>query len=103
MGKWSVTVLAVLVVACAIGIVWPVFRNREPVYKGKPLSEWLHGYRWELSATTETQARKKQADEAVKAAGPKAIPTLLRLLDHRESKLERLWTYLKARIGPSNQ
>ena len=96
MGKRSVIVLAILVVACAVGITWLALREREPVYKGKPLSEWLHGYDFKMSSDPPDV---RGADEAVKAVGTNVIPTLLRLLDQRESRLDRLWTYLRASIG----
>jgi hypothetical protein len=81
MGKWSAKEIAYLVVFCAVGIAWFTLPEPEPIYKREPLSYWLHAYDDGNSASLETLARHRQADDAIKATGAKAIPTLLRLLD----------------------
>src|SRR5579872_4898885 len=73
-------VLIVLFAAILGGFAWDVLRQREPVYQGKPLSVWLEGYErggW----------ARQNADEAVRQAGTNAIPTLLRMLQEKDSPM----------------
>jgi hypothetical protein len=64
-------------------IVWRVSQQREPAYQGKPLSEWLKGYR-----NTDDTPQIDKTDEAVRRVGTNAIPTLLRALRMRDSALK---------------
>ncbi len=56
---------------------------REPRYKGKPLREWLRAY--DVSSLHDDIAAK---DEAVHSLGTNAIPTLLRMLRTKDSRLK---------------
>jgi hypothetical protein len=99
MGKRAYIVLAVLAVALVGVFVWRVRQPREPVYEGKPLSEWLKAYespeymyaRYATDANRRAflgAAARGKADEAVRHAGTNAIPTLLRLLRAKDSALK---------------
>jgi HEAT repeat protein len=77
--------IAIAVLAFAlVGVVgWQVAhpRDPEPLYKGKPLSEWLIGVKG-------TPDQLQEARESVRHAGTNAIPVLLRLLRMRDSALK---------------
>jgi HEAT repeat protein len=72
--------LAVLLVAVVGVIAWQVLRLREPVYQGKPLSLWLQGY--------SPDGDSPEVDDAVRAMGTNAIPTLLGMLQVKDSQLK---------------
>src|SRR5260370_5878786 len=74
--------LAVLLVAVVSGIGWQGLREREPVYQGKRLSNWLAKDDGSLEA-------EQNAQRAVEKAGTNAVPTLLRMLRHSDSPLKR--------------
>jgi hypothetical protein len=59
-------------------------RPREPVYKGKQLSQWLDEYN-RAANLTETEP----AAEAIRAMGTNALPFLLANLKHNESPLQQ--------------
>jgi HEAT repeat protein len=85
MGKRVKIALAVLAVTLVGMIVWQVRQvrqQREPVYQGKPLSEWL------LRDNRRTGEAHKDAIAAVLQAGTNAIPTLLRMLRAKDSALK---------------
>jgi hypothetical protein len=82
--------IALVVLLVVIGGVsaWQGLREREPVYKGKPLSVWLNAYRLHGLAGVETwqvRVEQQKADEAVRQAGTNALPTLLRMLQAKDS------------------
>ena len=100
MGKRLKIALAVLVVALVGVIAYRVAQPPdEPVYQGKPLSEWLNIHTPFQGAsgiilTTLIAKRadaQQKADEAVRQCGTNAIPTLLRLLRTKDSAFET-WT-----------
>jgi hypothetical protein len=73
--KIVIVTLAVLVFAASL-LCWRVYTTRGsgPFYKSRKLSVWLEGYKpWSGGAW-------QQSDEAVKALGTNALPTLLTLL-----------------------
>lgn len=55
----------------------------EPRYQGRTLSYWLRGY-----STSSSGAARLATDKAVEQIGTNAIPTLLRLLQARDSPLK---------------
>lgn len=84
-------VLAVVAVALIGVIVWAVASGeREPVYHGKRLSEWLQrvypppGGR----ASTQQEADHREMAYAVRQIGTNAIPMLLRMLRAKDSGLK---------------
>ncbi|MDB6068695.1 MAG: HEAT-like repeat protein [Pedosphaera sp.] len=90
MRKRSRIALALLLLAVIGGIVWLASRPSEPMYKGKRLSVWLKFYdAYATGSLTSPQDRDnlKLADEAVRAIGTNAIPTLLRKLGAKDSAL----------------
>ena len=92
-------------VALSLGaLAWVALRPAEPVYKGKPLSQWIAPSLSEpdRGAMSWTE-RGQQADEAVSHFGTNAVPTLLRMLESTDPPLttrlidlaERRVTYIK--------
>ncbi|MDB6065891.1 MAG: putative lyase [Pedosphaera sp.] len=74
----------VLVVAMVGGIGWLVMRPSEPVYHGRALRYWLNVL-WSDGFNDDKEGR--EASEAVHAIGTNAIPTLLRLINAKDSAL----------------
>jgi len=75
---WAALFLAIL---CALA--WQLSRTREPVYQGKPLSAWLRYY-----ALGADPREALKANQAVREIGTNAIPTLLRMLQRKDSALK---------------
>ena len=71
-------VVGVLLVGMIGGIAWLIFRAyaEDPVYQGKRLSGWLHGY--DIGARD--SVTRLEADEVVRHLGTRAIPMLLQRL-----------------------
>jgi hypothetical protein len=97
MRKRVTTALAVGLVALIGVFVWQVSQQREPVYNGKRLSEWLKASAEERATAASTSRAPHgtldidttiEADEAVRHAGTNAIPTLLRMLRVSDSPLK---------------
>ncbi len=85
--------LAGLVVAALGSFFWFVLPSREPesVYQGKPLSFWMQGYdpgnRFVMQPMGPSSLPKwEAADEAIRAIGTNAIPSLLLTLQQQDSK-----------------
>jgi HEAT repeat protein len=76
--------LGVMLLVIAGGLSWEIWRTREPMYEGKPLSYWLDCY----APLNRTETSVQQADHALQAIGTNAIPTLLRMLQRKESPLK---------------
>ena len=74
--------LLVLTTALVATIAGRVSQQREPVYQGKPLSEWLKPYAYQ------PWRNYHEANEAVRHIGTNAIPTLLRLVRINDSDLK---------------
>ena len=75
--------LVMLLLAVAGGIAWlALHQPREPIYQGKRLSIWLHGY--DNAASPQFRA---ETDEAVRNIGTNAIPILLHMLRENDSSL----------------
>jgi HEAT repeat protein len=79
---WLIVGLIAVIVAVAAALLRT---PSEPVYHGKPLSNWLRGY----SATARGEAPMRgEAEAAIRAIGTNAIPTLLHMIEHRDNPLE---------------
>jgi hypothetical protein len=63
---------ACAVVALVAAVFWP--KEREPVYQGKKLSEWLAMY----CVSTDSQVPDKEAEEAILGIGTNALPVLVK-------------------------
>lgn len=88
-------ILAIAAVAIIAAILWHMTQPDEPVYKDRPLSSWVDGYAYlqplsrnEHAVTIASGTEKQEIDEAVRATGTNAIPTLLRMLRSRDSALK---------------
>src|SRR5690348_12117418 len=84
MKKMCKVAFAALIATLLGGFAWLVFRHREPVYQGKPLRQWLEVVATE-SGGPEAQ---EQAQEAIKKIGTNAVPTLVRMMQAKDSPLE---------------
>ncbi len=80
-------VAAVALIALG-GLVWGLLSpvRPEPVYQGKRLGQWLETYSAPYTTTYDQQIR--DANEAVRHIGTNGIPTLLWLLQARDSALK---------------
>lgn len=80
-------VAAVVALCLALsGVVWWKLPPREPVYDGTPLRYWLSGYDATVSGRKKRPTQPR-ADEVIREIGTNTIPTLLSMLDERESAL----------------
>jgi len=81
--RWlpAVLILAVIIPA---GLVLYLRAPDEPRYDGKPLGYWLKAY----NPLHATETSRQQADKAVAEVGTNAIPTLLKMLQARDSPLK---------------
>jgi len=80
--------LVTLLIAVLGFAPWLLLRpDPEPTYQGKPLTDWCYQYAGNsfLDSNTELQ---KQAETAIRTIGTNAIPTLLRMLQARDSKFK---------------
>ena len=77
------------VLAAVVGVIgWQVLREREPVYEGKRLSVWLDQYgtnHWTAGRGGELD---RQAETVIRQIGTNAIPTYLKIITTRESRLK---------------
>jgi hypothetical protein len=87
MGTRGRILIAVVAIAILATLAWAVFQAPapEPEYKGKPLSEWLLQL---TSGTNYSQSARSEAELAVREIGPNATPTLLLMLEKRDSTLK---------------
>ena len=86
-------ILFALLSLAALGLVWLLLpaRESEPVYQGKPLRYWLALY---TSGSGDVIEHAAQADEAIRHIGTNAIPTLLEMLQEKDSFLKLKWMAL---------
>src|SRR5689334_9442211 len=77
----------VLIIAIGVfvlgGLRWQIVRHREPIYKGKRLTDWLREYDAAQPGVT-----FKEVDEAVRQIGTNALPQLLHLLRAKDTPLK---------------
>jgi len=84
MRKQQITWLPIVLLAvCAGETLWVLISTHEPAYRRKSLSFWIAGYIGE-----NTNSSDKKADEALKAIGTNAIPSLLRILRAHDSSVD---------------
>ncbi len=102
--------LALLSLAALAALVWLIIpaREPEPVYQGKPLRYWLPPAQpepvyqgkplryWVAKTASQGQTASDliQADQAVRHIGTNAIPTLLEMLQEKDSTLKLKWIAL---------
>jgi hypothetical protein len=100
MRKKRALLLAILLVAVVGGVAWRMSRQREPVYKGKPLSYWLS----ESDPHESFEPFESESNKALREIGTNAIPTLLRMLRASDSsfKLKVIGLIDKQRFVPVN-
>ena len=106
--RWSVVVVLLLVAVLAALLFWPAAGSREPIYEGRTLTSWLDHHVASTAADPPYNSPGwKKANEALRAIGTNAIPTLLEMIRAKDPpltllKLLRLaeryrWTGIKHR------
>lgn len=75
--------LAVLLVALAVVLVCQGLREREPVYQGRRLSQWLDEYNH-----VGTLDQTEPISEAIRAIGTNGLPFLLAHVEHVDSPIK---------------
>lgn len=91
--RLSILIPVLLVVILAGICIWIVHSaGPQPVYQGKPLDYWLTGFDFANSRGAKPQEPPppswNEAGEAVRQMGTNAVPTLLRMLQARDSKFK---------------
>src|SRR5437667_12454749 len=85
--------LAVLLGATVTGATWLVLHRRaeEPVYGGKRLTVWMGQYLMHLLAARSSPDRAKRdaAENAIRQIGTNALPTLLSMVQAKDTTLKR--------------
>lgn len=78
---WLKSALVIPVMGILLAFVWHNSRPKEPNYQGRSLSEWLAQYeRDDLTPELYQEAR-----EAIRKIGTNGIPTLLRMIQAKDS------------------
>jgi hypothetical protein len=81
MAKRILIAFGVLLFAGLCMLAWRGFGPREPVYKGRPISQWLRGHVMSSAANPPYGSPGwEEADRALRAVGTNAIPTLLSMI-----------------------
>ncbi len=82
----------ILLLAAVLGcVLWQALSYREPVYQGRPLTYWLAAFEIEEFPG---KPDFNEGVNAVRAAGTKAVPILLRMLRISDSDLRQRLTRL---------
>jgi HEAT repeat protein len=76
----SLCVFAFIALVVGWSTVWRYQHPREPIYKSRPLSDWLQDY-----DTVESPEKAQETDEAVRVMSSNAIPFILRQLGTHDS------------------
>lgn len=97
MGKRGRILVAVMALVVAGVVGWSIFRARsgppDPLYKGRPLSYWLQGYKNFTQSTN--LPGFMGANTAVREAGTNAIPLLLQMLNAPDApRNTTLWRWV---------
>ncbi len=106
MGKRGLRITFAVVFLAILGVcIWSALPPREPSYKGRSLSDWLQDYYISFGVQ---KVESPAVDEAVRHIGTNAIPTLLRMLLARDSRLKAasIWllnqqNFVRMRITPA--
>lgn len=93
MRRWSGIAAAVLLVAVLGVVVWQILGPKEPVYHGKPLSQWLNEYN-RAGALDKTES----ISEAIRAMGTNTLPFLLAHIRHSDSPTRRRFLNLVGKL-----
>jgi hypothetical protein len=87
--KWRVMVAGLVLAVVGVlawAVLWPG-EAPEPMYQGKPLSFWLE----KASTLDDTN---EEATVAFRSMGTNALPILLKLMQSKPSRLEKIFDYL---------
>src|ERR1043166_1755050 len=102
---WRIVLIVAVcgVVAVVTALVWP--GEKEPVYKGKKLSEWIDGA--QTSEVYIFKPGRMEREEAVKQIGANAVPYLLKRIREAEypqqPRLQVLLTRTIPRAGTTGR
>src|SRR6516225_1913988 len=91
MRKRRVALVASICLAAVLVLTAYLVRDSEPYYQGRSLSEWGDRY-WENVNGTDAGSLlgAKEARDAIRAIGPKALPILLRRFRYEVSAINYL-------------
>src|SRR6187549_1334311 len=88
--RWRI-VIGLLLASVLAWLVWRASGPREPVFKGRTLTSWLESHVPTSSANPPYNSPGwKQADEALRAIGSNAVPTLLEMIRAKDPPPWRL-------------
>jgi HEAT repeat protein len=77
--KWRIILISLLIVIVVV-LAWLVPRPGEPIYQGKTLTFWLQ-------QEVDNGGLDPEAETAIRAIGPEAIPELLRMLGTKDTHI----------------
>lgn len=88
---WGLGIFGIFILALVV-LAWP---RREPVYEGKPLSYWVE----RSNQIEEFNGVPEDAQVAIRAIGPKAVPFLLEWMPHYERQRPEFLKALSQWVG----
>lgn len=89
MNRLKIISIIALVLLAAGGTIFFLSGPKEPVWHGKTLTQWLER-RWASSFVSSTKY-DDEPDRAIEAIGTNGLPTIIKLLDARDSALKTKW------------
>ena len=83
---WLKSALVILIVGILLAWAWMPSRHEEPVYQGKPMSEWLRSYAF----SNHRSEVEIESEAALRKIGTNGIPTLLKMIQTRDSAIRTI-------------
>jgi hypothetical protein len=93
----------ILLIAVLGGLVWVLLSQREPTYQGRSLTAWLNDYAKAHQSTQfpppseRFRAEAQRASHAIHEIGTNALPTLIRMMQAKDSPLKQWFIKLVGR------
>jgi hypothetical protein len=99
MRKKRTILIAIVPAMLLAGLAWIIFHPKseppEPMYQGKPLSQWLAAY--DPANTNRQPALMKETQNAIRQMGTNSIPIMLRMLERHDSPIKARFMELMRR------
>lgn len=90
--------IAVALLGLGLFVLAVVWRPAEPCYQGKSLNQWIESNYSSITTSGATApSSKAQAEEAIRQMGTNALPTLIRMIQARDSFIKRMLMDLAAK------
>jgi HEAT repeat protein len=86
--KAATLLVGVFMIAAAF-LGWRLFNPPEPVYQGKPLSDWVRQFSTNFAVGIVSTSSAQEAEQALRQIGPEALPYLLRQMRVSDSALKK--------------